>query len=99
MKKLEKLAVTPAEVPERKSKQVQLDKQACKEVKGDRAKHITPRFLRRRYQEILQFGPILSEEKKAEGVQWKVARPGGVKELGTRPVLLEEDRRWLPGKP
>jgi hypothetical protein len=99
VQKLEKLVLTPAEVPKRKSKSVQLDKQACKEVKGDRPKHITPRFLRRRYQEILHFGPIVSEEKKVEGVQWKVARPNGAKELGTRPVLSEEDRRWLPGKP
>lgn len=68
----------------------------AKETKGERPKHLTSRFMGRRYQEVLNAGPVLTSTKKGDVRKWSIERPKLAKDsaAGTRPALSEDDQAW-----
>ena len=94
--KLEKLVIEPGDLRRNGTDvKLQLSPEAGQEVGRKKPKHITPRFMQRRYQEILNSGPILTEVKEGTSIRWHISRPAGAREHGARPKLSAEDRQWL----
>lgn len=99
LKALERLIKTPATpLPERKElgrPRLQLSRAAEMTVKGDRPKYVNSRFMRRRYQEIVNSGPVLTAHERGGSIRWTASRADAAKEHGTRPPLSKEDQAWL----
>lgn len=94
--KLEKLVLKPADLQRDKADtKLQLSAEARQEVGRKKPKDITPRFMQRRYQEILNSGPILTQMNEGPASRWHISRPAGAREHGARPKLSAEDRQWL----
>lgn len=71
-------------------------------IASKRPKYITPRFMRRRFQEILDAGVTFKQvpsspatDAKGRQSTWMVQRPDGVSEKRRRFAAGSEDREWI----